>query len=149
MTHWAADIMKILSDMFVRRHTESGLKLFDIMKILSDMFVRRHTESGLKLFDIMKILSDMFVRRHTESGLKLFEIDFVIQIKLYLTRAPAAGAKINCAVARPIHVSNSYNKFAWISSNGLRGRTCGGDFKIPIALKSVGINIYIFKVSLK
>ena len=26
-----------------------------------------------------------------------------------------------CAVARPIHVSNSHTKFDWISSNGLDG----------------------------
>ena len=26
-----------------------------------------------------------------------------------------------CAVARPIHVSNSHTKFSWISSNGLAG----------------------------
>ena len=31
------------------------------------------------------------------------------------------GAKKNCAVARPIHVSNPHTKFGWISSNGLGG----------------------------
>ena len=32
-----------------------------------------------------------------------------------------AGPKKNCAVAHPIHVSNSHTKFGWISSNGLGG----------------------------
>ena len=55
-----------------------------------------------------------------------FEIDFVIEIKWYLTfwplpRAPGGGAKTNFYVARPIHVSNSHTKFVWISSNGLGG----------------------------
>ena len=31
------------------------------------------------------------------------------------------GAKNKCAVAHPIHVSNSDTKFGWISSNGLGG----------------------------
>ena len=52
-----------------------------------------------------------------------------------------------CAVAHPIHVSNSHTKFGWISSNGLGGdsltdgwtdrwtdrRTDGGDCNIPDA----------------
>ena len=51
--------------------------------------------------------------------------------------APAQGprgrGKKKCAVARPIHVSNSHTKFGWISSNGLGGdsitdgRTDGGE----------------------
>ena len=36
-----------------------------------------------------------------------------------LPKAPGGWAKNNCAVARPIHVSNSHNKFGWISTNGL------------------------------
>ena len=36
--------------------------------------------------------------------------------------APPQGAgPKKCAVARPIHVSNSHTKFGWISSNGLGG----------------------------
>ena len=67
-----------------------------------------------------------FVRTHTMFGIKIFEIDFVIEIKWYLTfwplpRAPGGGAKKKFDVARPIHVSNSHTKFGWISSNGLGG----------------------------
>ena len=36
-----------------------------------------------------------------------------------LSRAPGSGAKKICAVAHPIHVSNSHTKFGWIWSNGL------------------------------
>ena len=61
-----------------------------------------------------------------------------------------AGPK-KCAVAHPIHVSNSHSKFGWISSNGLGGdsvtdrqmdrRTDGGDCNIPDAfLKMRGDN---------
>ena len=60
-----------------------------------------------------------FVRTHTKFGIKIFEIDFVIEIKWYLTFWPGAEKKFD--VARPIHVSNSHTKFGWISSNGLRG----------------------------
>ena len=52
-----------------------------------------------------------------------------------------AGAK-KCAVAHPIHVSNTHTKFGWILSNGLGGEsvTDGCDSNIPDAfLKSVGI----------
>ena len=35
--------------------------------------------------------------------------------------APGGGAKNKCAVAHPIHVSNSHTKFGLISSNGLGG----------------------------
>ena len=35
-------------------------------------------------------------------------------------QGPGGGAK-KCAVAHPIHVSNSHTKFGWISSNGLGG----------------------------
>ena len=67
-----------------------------------------------------------FVRTHTKFGIKIFEIDFVIEIKWYLTfwplpRAPGGGAKKIYYVARPIYVSNSHTKFGWISSNGLGG----------------------------
>ena len=51
-----------------------------------------------------------------------------------------AGPK-KCAVAHPIHVSNSHTKFGWISSNGLGGdsMTDGGDCNIPDAfLKKLG-----------
>ena len=81
--------------------------------------------------DRMKIPSDMFcifsfVSTHTKFGIKIFEIDFVIEIKWYLTfwplpRAPGGGTKKKFDVARPIHVSNSHTKFGWISSNGLGG----------------------------
>ena len=88
-----------------------------------------------------------FVRTHTKFGIKIFEIDFVIEIKWYLTfwplpRAPGAGPK-KVDVARLIHVSNSHTKFGWISSNGLGGdsitdrrtdgQTDGGDYNIPFA----------------
>ena len=56
-----------------------------------------------------------------------------------------------CAVAHPIHVSNSHTKFGWISSNGLGGdsvtdgQTDGQTEAIAISptlfLKSVGIII--------
>ena len=85
-----------------------------------------------------------FVRTHTKFGIKIFKIDFVIEIKWYLTfwplpRAPGGGAKKKFDVARPIHVSNSHTKFGWISSNGLGGdsitdrRTDRGDYNIPFA----------------
>ena len=69
--------------------------------------------------------------------------------------APPQGARgrgqKKCAVAHPIHVSNSHTKFGWISSNGLGGdsvtdgrtdgRTDGGDCNIPDAfLKKRGDN---------
>ena len=81
---------------------------------------RRQKKSCL----IFLILS--FVRTHTKFGIKIFEIDFVIEIKWYLTfwplpRAPGGGAKRKFYIARPIHVSNSHTKFSWISSNGLGG----------------------------
>ena len=93
-----------------------------------------------------------FVRTHTKFCIKIFEIDFVIEIKWYLTfwplpRAPGGGAKKKFDVARPIHVSNSHTKFGWISSNGLGGDsitdrwTDGGDYNIPFAfLKKRGDN---------
>ena len=100
------------------------------------------------------------MRTHTKFGKKIFEIDFVIEIKWYLTfwpllRAPGGGAKKKFDVARPIHVSNSHTKFGWISSNGLGGdsitdrrtdgqtdgRTDGRDYNIPFAfLKKRGDN---------
>ena len=69
--------------------------------------------------------------------------------------APPQGPRLrgqkNCAVAHPIHVSNSHTKFGWISSNGLGrdsvtdgrtdGWTDGGDCNIPITfLKKRGNN---------
>ena len=67
-----------------------------------------------------------FLRPHTKFGIKIFEIDFVIDIKWYLTfwplpRAPGDGVKKQNAAACPIHVSNSQTKFNWIWSNGLGG----------------------------
>ena len=49
-------------------------------------------------------------------------------------QAPGVGAK-KCAVARPIHVSNSHTKFGWIFSNVLGGDsvTDRGDCNIPDA----------------
>ena len=100
------------------------------------------------------------MRTHTKFGKKIFEIDFVIEIKWYLTfwpllRAPGGGAKKKFDVARPIHVSNSHTKFGWISSNDLGGdsitdgQTDGGDYNIPFAfLKSVGITKYYVTVIL-
>ena len=83
------------------------------------------------------------MRTNAKFGIKIFEIDFVIEIKWYLTfwplsRAPGGGAKKNFAVARSIHVSNSHTKFGWILSNGLGDsmtdrRIDGGDYNIPLA----------------
>ena len=39
---------------------------------------------------------------------------------LLTPQGPEGRAK-KFGVARPIHVSNSHNKFGWISSNGLEG----------------------------
>ena len=36
-------------------------------------------------------------------------------------QGPRGRGKKKCAVAHPIHVSNSHTKFGWISSNGLGG----------------------------
>ena len=97
-----------------------------------------------------------FVRTHTKFGIKFFEIDFVIEIKWYLTfwtlpRAPGGGANKKFDIASPIHVSNSHTKFGWISSNGLGGdsitdrRTDGGDYNIPfVYLKKRGENDIIW-----
>ena len=38
-----------------------------------------------------------------------------------LLAPPQGWGKKKCAVARPIHVSNSHIKFGWISPNGLGG----------------------------
>ena len=52
-------------------------------------------------------------------------------------QGPRGRGKKKCAVARPIHVSNSRTKFGWISSSGLGGdsvtdgRTDGGSCNIP------------------
>ena len=56
---------------------------------------------------------------HTKFGIKIFEIDFVIEIKWYLTfwslpRAPGGRATKGFAVAHPIHVSNSHMQI-WLN----------------------------------
>ena len=54
----------------------------------------------------------------------MFEIDFLIEVKWYLTFWPlprASGGGKKNAGARPIHVTYSHTKFSWISSNGLGG----------------------------
>ena len=38
-----------------------------------------------------------------------------------LLAPPQVAGQKKCAVAHPIHVSNSHTKFGWISSNGLGG----------------------------
>ena len=38
-------------------------------------------------------------------------------------QGPRKRSPQKCAVARPIHVSNTHNTFGWISSNGLGGDT--------------------------
>ena len=50
-------------------------------------------------------------------------------------QGPRGRGQKKCAVAHPIHVSNSHTKFGWISSNGLGGDsvTDGGDCNIPDA----------------
>ena len=62
-------------------------------------------------------------------------------------QGPRGRGLKKCAIAHPIHVSNSHTKFGWISSNGLGGdsltdgRTDGGDCNIPNAfLKKRGDN---------
>ena len=75
---------------------------------------------------IWNVLYLSFVRTHTKFGIKIFEIDFVIEIKWYLTfwappQGPRGRGQKKFDVARPIHVSNSHTKFGWISSNGLGG----------------------------
>ena len=66
-------------------------------------------------------------------------------------QGPRGQGQKKCAVAHPIHVSNSHTKFGWILSNGLGGdsvtdgrtdgRTDGGDCNIPDAfLKKRGDN---------
>ena len=82
-------------------------------------------------------------------------------------QGPRGRGQKKCAVAHPIHVSNSHTKFGWISSNGLGGdsvtdgrtdrrtdgqtdgrtdgRTDGGDCNIPYAfLKKRGDKYPIF-----
>ena len=69
---------------------------------------------------VWNVLYLSFVRTHTKFDTKIFEID----IKWYLTFWPlprAPGGLKHFAVADPIHVSYSHNKFAWISSNDLGG----------------------------
>ena len=65
------------------------------------------------------------MRTHTKFGIKIFEIDFVIEVKWYLTFDPSPGPQTRgqktIYVARPIYVSKSHTKFGWISSNGLGG----------------------------
>ena len=54
-----------------------------------------------------------------------------------------------CAVAHPVHVSNTHTKFGWILSNGLGGDsvTDGGDCNIHDAfLKKRGDNNQAFKI---
>ena len=62
-------------------------------------------------------------------------------------QGPRGRGQKKCAVAHPIHVSNSHTKFGWISSNGLGGDsvtdrlTDGGNCSIPDAfLKKRGNN---------
>ena len=69
-------------------------------------------------------------------------------------QGPRGRGQKKCAVARPIHVSNTHTIFGWISSYGLGGdsvkdertdgRTNGGDCNIPDAfLKKRGDNYAI------
>ena len=62
------------------------------------------------------------MRTNTKFGIKIFEIDFVIEIKWFLTppQSPRGRGKKN-AVAHPIYMSNSHTKFGRISSNSLGG----------------------------
>ena len=93
------------------------------------VWLRRQNENP-----VWYVLYLSFVRTRTNFGIKIFEIDYVIEIKRYF-------------IFWPIHVSNSHNKFGWISSNGLGGdsitdRTMEGwrRLQYPLRfLKSVGI----------
>ena len=71
------------------------------------------------------VLYLLFVRTHIKFGIKSFEIDFVIEIKWYLTfwknPGPQGVGPNFSAVAGPMHVSNSHTKFGWIWSNGIGG----------------------------
>ena len=53
-------------------------------------------------------------------------------------KSPGGGGK--CALARPIHVSNSHTKFGWISSNGL-----GGDSVTDGRTEAIAISPSLFK----
>ena len=79
--------------------------------------------------------------------MKSFEIDFVIEIKCYLTfrsipKAPGGRRQKHIFdAACPIYVSNSYIKFGWNLPNVLGGdnrqtdrRTAGGNYNIPYLL---------------
>ena len=50
-----------------------------------------------------------------------------------------AGLKKTCAVAGPIHVSNSHTKFGWISANGL-----GGDSGTDERTEAIAISPTLF-----
>ena len=90
--------------------------LADILRVceIKDLFLVMHFQSPY-----VPVLYLSFVRTHTKFGINIFEIDFVIEIKLYLTfwplpRGPWGGpkkAKKKFEFARPIHVSNSHTKF--------------------------------------
>ena len=54
-------------------------------------------------------------------------------------QGPTAGQK-KCAVARPIHVSNSHTKCGWFSSNGL-----GGDSLTDGRTEAIAISPSLFK----
>ena len=63
-----------------------------------------------------------FVRTHTKFGIKIFKIDFVIEIKWYLTfwplpRAPGGGAKKSLTLHAPFmtvsHMPNWLNFVQW------------------------------------
>ena len=63
-------------------------------------------------------------------------------------QGPRGRGKKNCAVERPIHVSNSHTKSGWILSNGLGGDNMTGGQTEAIAVspslffkKKVGIII--------
>ena len=77
---------------------------------------------------IWYVLYLSFVWKHTQFGIKIFEIDFVIEIKWYLTfwplwKGPRWRGRKKFAIVSPIHVCNSNTKFGWISSNSLGGES--------------------------
>ena len=78
---------------------------------------RRQNENS-----VWYVLHLSFVITYTKFGIKIFKIDFVIEIKWYLTfwaLCRGQGKKKNLLLHA--YSCNSHTKFGWISSNGLGG----------------------------
>ena len=55
-------------------------------------------------------------------------------------QGPRGRGQKKCAVAHPIHVSNSHTKFGWISSNGLGG----GEWRTDGRMEAIAISPTLF-----